>query len=360
MPTYPALPKPLSSTGCVREPRPRFGVELRKQVEARIHLRHLSPRTGKAYWSWISRFVLFHDRRHPDEMGAPEITRFLSSLATDQRVSASTQNQALSALLFLYREVLKTEVGNLDGLVYAKRPRHLPVVLSVREVASLIDQLEEVPKLMATLLYGSGLRLLECARLRVKDIDFEARQIIVRSGKGAKDRVTLLPGSLRADLAAHLERVREQHVRDLTAGAGNVELPHALARKYPGARRQWPWQWVFPATRIYTERSTGERRRHHLHETVLQRAVKRAVAAAGIPKKAGCHTLRHSFATHLLQAGTDIRTIQKLLGHADIRTTMIYTHVVQRGLFGVESPADRLATNAEAKAPDENEAIPEM
>ena len=275
-------------------------------------------------------------------MGTQEITDFLSSLATERRVSASTQNQALCALIFLYREVLKIKIGPLDDLVRAKRPKTLPVVLSVREVSVVLDQLDGVNKLMATLLYGAGLRLLECARLRVKDIDFDARQVIVRSGKGGKDRISLLPDLLRRELPAHLERAHAQHRRDRATGAGHVALPLALARKYPSASREWPWQWVFPATRIYSDRATGERRRHHLHESVLQRAVRSAVANSGIPKKAGCHTLRHSFATHLLQSGTDIRTIQKLLGHSDIRTTMIYTHVAQSGPFGIQSPADRL------------------
>jgi len=307
-----------------------------------MRLRHLSPRTEKSYWAWVSRFVLFHGKRHPNEMGTQEITDFLSSLATERRVSASTQNQALCALIFLYREVLKIKIGPLDDLVRAKRPKTLPVVLSVREVSAVLDQLDGVNKLMATLLYGAGLRLLECARLRVKDIDFDARQVIVRSGKGGKDRISLLPDLLRRELPAHLERAHAQHRRDRATGAGHVALPLALARKYPSASREWPWQWVFPATRIYSDRATGERRRHHLHESVLQRAVRSAVANSGIPKKAGCHTLRHSFATHLLQSGTDIRTIQKLLGHSDIRTTMIYTHVAQSGPFGIQSPADRL------------------
>ena len=294
------------------------------------------------------RFVLFYEKRHPSEMGAGEITHFLSSLATEGRVSASTQNQALCALIFLYRQVLKIDVGSLDGLIPAKLPRTLPVVLSVNEVSAVLDELDGVHRLMGTFLYGAGLRLLECACLRVKDIDFDARQVIVRSGKGDKDRVTLLPDLLRRELPAHLKRVRAQHRRDRAAGAGHVALPHALAKKYRSASRDWAWQWVFPATRIYTDRLTGQRHRHHLHESVLQRAVRRAVANAQIPKKAGCHTLRHSFATHLLQAGTDIRTIQRLLGHSDLRTTMIYTHVAQVGPFGIQSPADRLNLSGSA------------
>jgi len=276
-------------------------------------------------------------------MGAPEISGFLSSLATDRHVSASTQNQALAALIFLYRDVLNANPGPLDNLVRAKRPKTLPVVMNVREVASLLARLEGTPRLMATLLYGGGLRLLECANLRIKDVDFDTRQVIVRAGKGRKDRITLLPDSIRDSLAIHLESVSAQHQRDLSNGAGHVSLPNALVEKYRSASREWPWQWIFPATRIYADRRTGQRRRHHLHESVLQRAVKQAALNARIPKKVGCHTLRHSFATHLLQAGTDIRTIQKLLGHADVRTTMIYTHVLESARPGIESPADRLA-----------------
>ena len=313
-----------------------------------MRVRHLSPWTERSYWAWIVRFVLFYKKRHPSEMGAAEITHFLSSLATEGRVSASTQNQALCALIFLYRQVLKIDVGSLDGLIRARRPRTLPVVLSVNEVSAIFDELDGVHRLMGTLLYGAGLRLLECACLRVKDIDFDARQVIVRSGKGGKDRVTLLPDLLRRELPAHLKRVRAQHRRDRAAGAGHVVLPCALAKKYRSASRDWAWQWVFPATRIYTDRLTGQRHRHHLHESVLQRAVRQAVANAQIPKKAGCHTLRHSFATHLLQAGTDIRTIQRLLGHSDLRTTMIYTHVAQVGPFGIQSPADRLNLSGSA------------
>ena len=335
----------------VREASPRFGADLRNRVQRAIRLRHLSRRTERAYWGWIVRFVIFHDKRHPGTMGAREITSFLSSLATDRGVSASTQNQALSALIFLYREVLEREIEGLDGLVRAKRKRSLPVVLSANEVGALLEQLDGVPRLMATLLYGAGLRVLECARLRVKDLDFENHQIVVRAGKGGKDRITVLPASVRADLTRHLTRVRTQHRRDLSEGAGHVALPTALSRKYPAASREWPWQWVFPATRTYRDRETGLRHRHHLHETVLQRAVREAVRRADIPKKVSCHTLRHAFATQLLQSGSDIRTIQALLGHKDVRTTMIYTHVVQRGALGVQSPADRLPS---AIAPKED------
>ncbi len=273
-------------------------------------------------------------------MGAAELTQYLSSLAVEGNVAASTQNQALSALLFLYREVLQQDLPWLDDVVRAKRPTRLPVVLTRDEVRTVIRQLRGTPRLMAILMYGSGLRLLECARLRVKDVDFGRHQIIVRAGKGDKDRITTLPTIIGAELARHLDAVKKQHDLDLKQGAGWVELPWALARKYPNAGREWVWQWVFPATRLYVDRETGQRRRHHLHESVVQRAVKDAVRHAGIPKRATCHTLRHSFATHLLEDDRDIRTVQELLGHRDVSTTMIYTHVLNRGPAGVRSPAD--------------------
>jgi integron integrase len=254
----------------------------------------------------------------------------------------STQNQALSALLFLYREVLVVELPWLDDVVRAKRPLHLPVVLTRDEVRAVLQRLDGVPRLMSILLYGAGLRLLECCRLRVKDVDFAMHEITIRDGKGSKDRRTMLPALVKAELVAHLERVREQHQADLRHGAGWVELPGALMRKYPNAGRDWGWQWVFPATRFYVDRVTGQRRRHHLHESVLQRAVKDAVRGTGIAKPATCHTFRHSFATHLLEESHDIRTVQELLGHQDVSTTMIYTHVLNRGPAGVRSPADRM------------------
>ena len=284
--------------------------------------------------------------RHPAEMGPAEVTQFLSSLAVYSRVSASTQNQALSALLFLYKEVLAQPLPWLDDLVHAHRPQRLPVVLTRDEVHAILQRLEGTPRLMTTLLYGAGLRLLECARLRIKDVDLTTHQVLVRDGKGEKDRVTLLPHGMKHDLARHLDFVRVQHRGDLANGAGWVELPMALARKYPNAGREWAWQWVFPATRLYVHRETGQRRRHHLHESVLQRAVRIAVCQAGIGKPASCHTFRHSFATHLLEDGYDIRTVQELLGHQDVSTTMIYTHVVNRGWGAVRSPADRLPTAA--------------
>lgn len=307
-----------------------------------MRLRHLSPRTEDANFGWMRRYYEFHGRRDPAQRGAEHVTAFLNFLATLRNVSASTQNQALAALLFLYREVLNIELSWLDDLVHAKSPERMPVVLSREEVRTVLAKMRGVPSLMATLLYGSGLRLLECCRLRVKDVDFDRNQIQVRSGKGDKDRATMLPGSIRAELAAHLERVRALHARDLSSGAGWVELPNALGKKLPNAGKEWPWQWVFPATRHSVERESGQRRRHHLHETVVQHAVRRAVLDAGIAKRATCHTFRHSFATHLLEDGSDLRTVQEILGHKDVATTMMYTHVLNRGPAGVKSPADRL------------------
>jgi integron integrase len=312
------------------------------RVRLALRARHGSRRTEKTYVAWIRRYILFHGKRHPAEMGADEITQFLSALAVEGNVAASTQNQALSAVLFLYRHVLEQELPWLDGVVRAKRAARLPVVLTREEVRAVLSELHGPPRLMAILLYGAGLRVLECARLRVKDVDFAANQLVVRGGKGDRDRVTMLPGAVKANLTRHLERARSQHDRDLQHGAGWVELPWALARKYPNAAREWAWQWVFPATRIYVDRVTGQRRRHHMHETVLQRAVKDAVRRAGITKPATCHTFRHSFATHLLEDGHDIRTVQELFGHRDVSTTMIYTHVLNRGPAGVRSPADRM------------------
>jgi integron integrase len=282
-------------------------------------------------------------RVRPAALGADEVAAFLSDLATRRRVSASTQNQALGALLFLYGEVLGVKLPWLGEIERARRPVRLPTVLSREEVRAVLDRMEGVPRLMASLLYGSGLRLMECCRLRVKDVDLARRQIMVREGKGGRDRATLLPQSLRPALASHLGGVRGQHERDVAAGAGFVALPAAVAAKLPSAGRDWPWQWAFPARRAYRDAATGERRRHHLHETVLQASMREAVLAAGIGKRATCHTLRHSFATHLLEDGYDIRTVQELLGHRDVSTTMIYTHVLDRGPSGVRSPMDRLA-----------------
>ncbi len=320
--------------GTATEPR------LLDLVRAAIRVRHYSRSTEKAYVGWIRRFILFHGKRHPDRMAADELTRFLSHLAVVGMVSASTQNQALSALLFLYRDVLGRELAWMDEIVRARRPARLPVVLARGEVAALLRELHGVERLMASLLYGAGLRLLECCRLRVKDIEFSRGELLVRDGKGGKDRVTLLPSGLREPLQAHLAGVRDQHGRDLQRGLGSVELPEALERKYPRAALEWGWQWVFPATRFYLDLASGRRRRHHLHETVLQRAVREAARRARIPRPVSCHALRHSFATHLLEDGYDIRTIQELLGHRDVSTTMIYTHVLNRGGRGVPSPLD--------------------
>jgi integron integrase len=279
------------------------------RVRAAVRARHFSRRTEQAYVGWIRRYILFHEKRHPAEMGGPEVSKFLSALAVEGDVAASTQNQALSALLFLYRVVLEQDLPWLDDIVRTKRPARLPAVLSREEVRAVIRQIDGTPRLMALLLYGAGLRLLECARLRVKDVDFARNQLVIRGGKGDKDRVAPLPAVVAADLARHLEAMKQQHELDVHRGAGWVDLPGALARKYPHAGREWPWQWVFPATRLYIDRETGHRRRHHLHESVLQRAVKQAVHQAGLPKRATCHTFRHSFATHLLEDGADIRTV---------------------------------------------------
>jgi integron integrase len=330
--------------------------KLLDRIRAAVRLRHFSRRTEKAYVSWARRYILFHGKRHPKQMGADDITRFLSFLATARKVSASTQNQALAALLFLYRVVLEMEVPWLDDLVRAQRPIHVPVVLSRSEVVEVLAELRGMPQLMAVLLYGAGLRLLECARLRVKDVDFERSQLVVRAGKGGRDRVSILPATTRDPLGRHLERVARLHRADVDRGGGWVELPFALSRKCPAAGRDLAWQWVFPATRTYRDPESGQVRRHHLHESVLQRAVREAARRAAIAKRVTCHTFRHSFATHLLEDGYDIRTVQALLGHRDVRTTMIYTHVLNRGPGGVISPVDRLlpstGTDAQARHTD--------
>jgi len=307
-----------------------------------MRVRHFSPRTEEAYIGWIRRFIRFHGLRHPADMGAAEVGAFLTHLAVKGRVSASTQNQALSALVFMYREVLRLDLQPLDGLVRAKRAVVLPVVLSREEVAAVLAHLQGVTWLIVGLLYGSGLRLQECLELRVKDIDFSIGQVTVRAGKGRRDRVTMLPEMVKSRLAMHLERVRRLHEEDLRAGLGRVVLPEAVARKYPHAAESWAWQFVFPASRICRDARFGPPTRFHLHESAVQRAVTLAVRRAGIAKRASCHTFRHAFATHLLEAGYDIRTVQELLGHADVSTTMVYTHVLNRGAFGVRSPADRL------------------
>jgi integron integrase len=312
------------------------------RLRGALRSRHYSRRTEEVYVAWVRRYVRYHGLRHPAELGASEVMQFLSGLAVDRGVSASTQNQALAALLFLYREVLGREMGALDQIVHAKRTIRLPVVLTRQEVRAVLSRMHGTPRLVATVLYGSGVRLLEGLALRVKDVDFGGNELLVRGGKGDRDRVTVLPARVKGDLARHLADVKLLHNSDLAEGAGWVALPHALGHKYPEAGREWSWQWVFPATRCYVDAASGERRRHHLHETVIQRAFREAVRASGMAKRASCHTLRHSFATHLLDAGSDIRTVQELLGHRDLRTTMIYTHVLKRGGLGIRSPADML------------------
>lgn len=311
------------------------------QVRDVIRTRHYSIRTEESYLQWVRRFILFNGKRHPVDMGAPEVEAFLTHLAVERNVAASTQSQALSAILFLYRDVLAVDLPWLDGVTRAKKPRRLPVVLTPDEVARVLAQMEGTPALMARMLYGSGLRLMECVRLRVKDIDFERREILVREAKGNKDRVTMLSQSLVEPLQRHLRRVRELHGEDVAQGMGEVWLPHALSVKKPAAPREWGWQYVFPSKRLSLDPRTGQRGRHHVDEKVLQRSIKVALARAGIVKPATTHTLRHSFATHLLENGYDIRTVQELLGHADVATTQIYTHVLNRGGLGVRSPLDK-------------------
>ncbi len=310
------------------------------QVRDRIRLKHYSIRTEESYVDWIRRFVLFQGKRHPREMGAQEVEAFLTHLAVRGKVSASTQNQAKSALLFLYKEVLAEELPWLNDIETAKRPQRLPVVLTVGEVNAILSSVEGTGGLILRLLYGTGMRILECLRLRVKDVDFLRREIVVREGKGFKDRVTMLPASLVALLQSHLDRVQRLHVRDLAEGYGEVYLPYALERKYPKAGRDWAWQYVFPSGKRSVDPRSGAVRRHHADEQNIQRVMRRTVREAGIHKPATPHTLRHSFATHLLENGYDIRTIQELLGHADVSTTMIYTHVLNRGGRAVVSPLD--------------------
>jgi integron integrase len=317
---------------------------LLSQLRRAIRTRHYSRRTEEAYVQWVRRFVRFSAMRHPRELGPSDVSRFLSHLAVEGKVTASTQNQALSALVFLYKDVLDEPVGWLSALVRAKRPQRVPVVLTKDEVRRVLARMRGrgTPALVAGVLYGTGMRLLEALQLRVKDIDFGKNEITVRGGKGDRDRVTMLPERLKSPLLKHLAEVRVQHERDVEDGAGWVIMPGALDAKYPNAGREWGWQWVFPATRLYEEPASGQRRRHHLHETVVQRVFKEAVRATRIAKPASCHTLRHSFATHLLESGYDIRTVQELLGHRNVATTMIYTHVLNRGGLGVRSPADTL------------------
>jgi len=324
-------------------PTPKLLEQLRQALRARRY----SRRTEEAYRSWVRRFIEANGRRHPRELDGADVRRFLSQLATVGNVSASTQNQALSAILFLYREVLGSPLAHVEDVVRAKRPRRLPVVLTRDEVRAVLEHLDGIPRLVATLLYGAGLRLNEALSLRVKDLDFGQGQLLVRDGKGAKDRITMIPSASRLPLAAHLEKVRLTHLDDLARGHGRVALPDALDRKYPNAGREWGWQYVFPAVRQYVDPQSGERRRHHFHESAVQRAMKGALLRARISKRASCHTFRHSFATHLLEDGYDIRTVQELLGHQDVSTTMIYTHVLNRGPRAVRSPLDGLRGRGE-------------
>ena len=317
-------------------------VRLLDQVRGKIRLKHYSIRTEQAYVDWIRRFILHFGKRHPREMGSAEVEAFLTHLAVAGKVAAPTQNQAKSALLFLYREVLDLELPWLNNVEKAKNPQRLPVVLTRDEVHALLSRLSGTSWLMGSLLYGAGLRLMECLRLRVQDIEFSRKEILVRDGKGFKDRLTMLPVALVVPLQEHLERVRELHRQDLSAGYGKVYLPYALDRKYPGAERDWIWQYVFPSQKLAVDPRSGETRRHHVQDQALQRAIKQATRDADLTKPATPHTLRHSFATHLLEGGYDIRTVQELLGHADVSTTMIYTHVLNKGGRGVFSPLDRL------------------
>jgi integron integrase len=309
-------------------------------VRDKIRAKHYSYRTEQQYIAWIRRFILYHDKRHPRDMGAPEVERFLTHLAVEHRVSASTQNQALAAVLFLYRHVLAIELPWLDNVVRARMPERIPVVLSRREVQALLAQLEGQVHLVAQLLYGSGLRLMEALRLRVKDVDFEYSQLVVRDGKGQKDRVTILPEGIVPALRVHLEAIHARHRHALERGYAGVALPFALAEKYPRASTDWGWQYVFPSARPSRDPRSGVARRHHLHEVSVQRAIRTGARRLNIKKPVGPHTLRHCFATHLLERGYDIRTVQELMGHADVRTTQIYTHVMKKGAGAVKSPLD--------------------
>ncbi|GIK26609.1 MAG: integron integrase [Rhodocyclaceae bacterium] len=321
---------------------PSQAPKLLDQVRGKIRLKHYSIRTEQAYVDWIKRFILHFGKRHPRELGAADVEAFLTHLAVAGNVAASTQNQAKSALLFLYREVLETELPWLDNVERARAPKRLPVVLTRDEVHAVLSRLSGAHWLIASLLYGAGLRIMEALRLRVKDVDFARKEILVRDGKGFKDRVTMLPAALEAPLTEHLKRVKALHGQDLAAGRGAVYLPYALERKYPGSARDWAWQYVFPSANLAEDPRTGIERRHHLQDQAVQRAMRQAVRDAGVDKPATPHTLRHSFATHLLEGGYDIRTVQELLGHADVSTTMIYTHVLNKGGRGVTSPLDRV------------------
>lgn len=330
--------KPTSSSQQIPPPK---GKKLLDQFRDSIRLKQYSYRTEKTYIQWGREYILFHNKRHPREMGVTEINQFITHLVVDRKASASTQNQAISAILFLYRNTLNIELDQSAlNFIRPKKGKRVPNVLSAREVRVVISSMTGPHKLMAQIMYGSGLRLMECLRLRVKDIDFENHRILVYDGKGGDDRVTMLPDSVLAPLREHLARTKAIHQNDLTAGFGSVQMPFALDKKYPAAHKQWIWQFVFPAPTLFTDPQTGITRRHHIHETALQKAVRAAAKIANIEKRVTPHTFRHSFATHLLQNGYDIRTVQELLGHKDVKTTMIYTHVLQRGGLAVKSPLD--------------------
>ena len=334
-------PKTIPMFSNVKSPFPQPPTLL-DRVRSALRVRHYSYRTEKNYVQWIKRYIFFHGARRPLDMGEKEISVFINHLAVDEKVSASTQNQALCAIVFLYKHVLKKDLGDFGELVWAKKPKRVPVVFTRDEIKSIMDHLDGVHRIMAMLLYGSGLRLSECLQLRVKDLDFNYSQITVRDAKGGKDRIVPFPQKVKEPLKNHLENVRKLHEKDLKEGFGSVYLPDALETKYPHASEEWGWQFVFPAHQISTDPRSGTRRRHHLYETVLQKAIKTAIRKAGIIKHAGCHNLRHSFATHLLEDGYDIRTVQELLGHNDVKTTMVYTHVLNKGGLAVKSPADLL------------------
>lgn len=316
--------------------------KLLDQLRREIRMRHYSIRTERSYVDWVHRYILFHNKRHPLEMGPAEITAFLSYLATDLNVAASTQNQACCAIVFLYKRVLDKDLPALGEIVRAKKPARLPVVLSAEETASVLSGLSGLHRLMGDMLYGTGMRIVELIRLRVKDVDFNRRMITVRDGKGQKDRIAILPSELVPELKAHLEGCRSVHEQDLANGTGTVHLPFALARKYPNANKEWGWKYLFPAHKLSVDPRSGITQRHHIYESVLQKALKEATRASGVAKPVHAHTMRHSFATHLLEAGHDIRTVQKLLGHKDVRTTMIYTHVMENGICSVKSPLARV------------------
>lgn len=312
------------------------------QVSANLRSRHYSRKTEESYLGWVRKFILFHNKRHPGEMGEKEINTYLTYLALKKKVSASTQNQALSAIFFLFRTVLNREIGNIGEIIRARKSKRLPVVLTKEEVKQVLARLSGEIWVIVSLMYGAGLRLTECLRLRVQDIDFSGNQLMIRSGKGDKDRLTMLPANLRKPLTDHLKEVWRMHQRDIQEGWGKAILPHSLSRKYPNASCEWLWQYVFPQKSRWINRQTKEQGRHHIDESIVQKAVRLAVLRSGITKHATCHTFRHSFATHLLASGYDIRTVQELLGHKDVKTTMVYTHVLNRGGRGVQSPLDTL------------------